>query len=150
MINLIALLIICFSPHNDCALFVIDAINSAEDHIDMAAYSLTDPEIIDAVSRKADDGISVRIILDEVQAANKASITKSKTSVRNVCIEDKSGLMHNKFIVIDNKYVITGSYNFTLNARRKNAENLIVSDDQSTIFQYQIEFNNLWREYSCE
>ena len=40
--------------------------------------------------------------------------------------EDGKGKAHNKVMIIDGQTVITGSYNFTLTADEKNAENLLV------------------------
>ena len=33
---------------------------------------------------------------------------------------------HNKVMIIDDKTIITGSYNFTINAERNNCENILV------------------------
>ena len=43
-----------------------------------------------------------------------------------VFIDRCSGVAHNKIIIIDNKTVITGSYNFSRNAYSRNAENVLV------------------------
>ena len=52
--------------------------------------------------------------------------------------------MHNKFAVIDNEIVITGSYNWTASAGERNDENLLVIDDNYIVERYQDQFNNLW------
>lgn len=39
------------------------------------------------------------------------------------------GLMHNKFCIIDNQMVITGSYNWTSNAELRNTENVTIRRD---------------------
>ncbi len=53
-----------------------------------------------------------------------------------------SGLMHNKFVIIDRKIVITGSYNWSNNATFRNDENIVVLDDVGEI--YMDYFNELW------
>jgi competence ComEA-like helix-hairpin-helix protein len=59
--------------------------------------------------------------------------------------------MHNKFAVIDNKMVITGSYNWTASAGERNNENLLVIDDKNIIKEYQNQFNILWNnKYSLK
>jgi phosphatidylserine/phosphatidylglycerophosphate/cardiolipin synthase-like enzyme len=64
-----------------------------------------------------------------------------------------SGLMHHKFIVIDNKIVITGSANFTLSGihgdfsnpqTRGNANNLLAIDNQKLAELFTQEFNYMW------
>ena len=54
--------------------------------------------------------------------------------------------MHNKFIIVDNKIVVTGSYNFTKNGNEKNDENFVVIFDEGTISLYKEEFFELWIE----
>src|SRR6267142_170133 len=54
----------------------------------------------------------------------------------------KGGILHDKFLVIDSSYVITGSFNWTNNASSKNDENFVVLDDQAVKFQE--EFDRLW------
>ena len=58
---------------------------------------------------------------------------------------ERNGLMHDKFCVIDNQIVISGSYNWTNNAEYKNSENInIIEDDNKLATKYSLEFNRLW------
>lgn len=52
--------------------------------------------------------------------------------------------MHHKFCVIDNEVVITGSYNWTASADKRNNENLLVIHDAKIAQEYSAEFNRLW------
>jgi len=59
--------------------------------------------------------------------------------------------MHNKFAIIDNRILLTGSYNWTFSANNRNDENLMVIDDPEIIARYQNQFINLWtNKYSLE
>ncbi|MHB9147532.1 MAG: phospholipase D-like domain-containing protein, partial [Candidatus Amoebophilus sp.] len=49
-----------------------------------------------------------------------------------IFIDKVPGVAHNKVMVIDDKYVLTGSYNWTHNAEYKNAENLLLIYDKHT------------------
>ena len=76
-------------------------------------------------------------------------ILKSKKSLNfALCIDvvgdNRGGLMHNKFVISDNEYLWTGSYNVTENGSQKNNNNsiLIKSLDLCKIFQYQ--FNQMF------
>lgn len=55
----------------------------------------------------------------------------------------EDGLMHHKFCVIDNKIVITGSYNWTYSAENRNMENVLMTDNQEIIRLYKDEFKSL-------
>jgi phosphatidylserine/phosphatidylglycerophosphate/cardiolipin synthase-like enzyme len=52
--------------------------------------------------------------------------------------------MHNKFAIIDNRLLLTGSYNWTFSANNRNDENLMVIDDLEIIEIFQNQFINLW------
>ena len=59
--------------------------------------------------------------------------------------------MHNKFAIIDNRILLTGSYNWTFSANNRNDENLMVIDDPEIIEIFQNQFINLWtNKYSLE
>ena len=59
--------------------------------------------------------------------------------------------MHNKFAIIDNRILLTGSYNWTFSANHRNDENLMVIDDPEIIEIFQNQFVNLWtNKYSLE
>jgi phospholipase D len=46
------------------------------------------------------------------------------------------GIAHNKVMIIDEKKVITGSFNFTDAADKRNSENVIIIEDKETVKQY--------------
>lgn len=56
---------------------------------------------------------------------------------------DTSSLMHHKFLIIDKQKVITGSYNWTYNAEYRNSENITISSDNSTVENFENEFEKL-------
>ena len=59
--------------------------------------------------------------------------------------------MHNKFAIIDNRLLLTGSYNWTFSANNRNDENLLIIDDPEIIEIFQNQFINLWtNKYSPE
>jgi cardiolipin hydrolase len=62
------------------------------------------------------------------------------------CTMDKNinSHMHNKFAIIDELVLVTGSFNWTDNAVKSNKENLVIMDNKKFILDYQNEFNKLW------
>jgi len=59
--------------------------------------------------------------------------------------------MHNKFAIIDNRILLTGSYNWTFSANHRNDENLMVINDPVVISRYQNYFEKLWFDkYSAQ
>lgn len=141
-----------FSLYDDPESIIIENIDNAKESINIAMYTFTDREIAQAILRAKDRGVDIKIYLDHSQVT--AEYSKSRYFVKNgieVRISSNSYIMHNKFAVIDNKIVITGSYNWTASAGERNDENLLVIDDKNVIKKYQTQFNNLWNnKYSIE
>jgi len=52
--------------------------------------------------------------------------------------------MGHKFMVVDSKFLVTGSFNWTTLASTYNNENLVIVDNKIFIDQYNAEFNKLW------
>ena len=65
-------------------------------------------------------------------------------STVGVPILPKGDLLHDKFAVIDNKTVITGSHNWSEAANHGNDETLIVIENPTVAAHYQREFNRLY------
>jgi len=51
--------------------------------------------------------------------------------------------MHHKVLIIDERLVITGSYNFSKNADRRNDENIIIIDNPEIAAEYLAEYRRL-------
>ena len=56
-------------------------------------------------------------------------------------------LMHNKFVVIDNSVVITGSFNWSNQAVNYNQENILIIENKILAERYSNEFNKLWNKF---
>lgn len=56
--------------------------------------------------------------------------------------------MHNKFMLVDQTYLVTGSFNWTFQAGKSNQENVIVVDGKYYTEKYNTEFNNLWAQFA--
>jgi cardiolipin hydrolase len=56
--------------------------------------------------------------------------------------------MHNKFVVVDDAYLLTGSFNWTVQAGLNNQENLLVVDNPYYLEKYNTEFEKLWKNFA--
>ena len=131
---------------------IIKNINQAQAFINIAMYIFTDKEIalplIDAQKR----GVKVRVYLDKSQIESSYSVSRLLVQRGiKVRISSNNYIMHNKFAIIDNRLILTGSYNWTFSANNRNDENLMVIDDPEIIEIFQNQFVNLWtNKYSLE
>jgi len=152
-LNALAKIEVYFSLYDDPESIIIKNIDNAKEFINIAMYTFTDREIAQAILKAKDRGVDIKIYLDRSQV--NAKYSKSRYFVNNgiegMRISSNNYIMHNKFAVIDNKIVITGSYNWTASAGERNDENLLVIDNENIIKKYQNQFNNLWNnKYSSE
>lgn len=137
-----------FSPSVSTTKLIIDTINSADKSIYVAAYCLTSTPIADNLIKAHLRGIDVKVILDKTQAAHRSSkyyyLLSNSVPVR---INNKYKAMHNKFMVIDNAIVETGSFNYTDNAEQNNAENILIIYQNTKLAQQYIDvWQKLWKE----
>jgi len=135
-----------FCPEDKCEQRVVNAISHAEHSLDAAVYSITSKEIMDALLEARDRGVRVRAVSDYLQSASKSSLVNELNSrgIETRVIPGRT--MHNKFLVLDNETVITGSYNWTANADERNDENLAFIFSRETASKYSEEFFELWVE----
>ncbi len=92
------------------------AIERADHSILLFIYSLTDPSIIQALKEKS-RSISVTVICDAKACPNlEKRLGKKITLIKR----QPKGLMHQKILVIDKKYVWVGSANMTNESLRMN------------------------------
>jgi phosphatidylserine/phosphatidylglycerophosphate/cardiolipin synthase-like enzyme len=135
---------VCFTPGGDCTDEIVDAINSAKQSILVQAYSFTSKPIASALVNAKKRGVDVYVILDKSQAKGKhySSSTFLLHYGIPVWIDNKVAIAHNKVMIIDNSEVITGSFNFTAAAQKKNAENLLIIRDKLLAQDYLTNWNN--------
>jgi phosphatidylserine/phosphatidylglycerophosphate/cardiolipin synthase-like enzyme len=116
-----------FSPKGGCQEAVVRELKSARREILVQAYSFTaDPltyALVDAKKR----GVHVDVLLDRSNEAERYSdLHIFLEHGLAPLIDAQHAIAHNKVMIIDQKVLITGSYNFTNQAEEDNAENLLV------------------------
>jgi len=126
-----------FSPKGGCTDAITREIARATNSIHIQAYSFTSAPIAQALVATYRRGIKVNIILDKSQKTEKySSATFLLNSGIKPLIDDNHAIAHNKVMIIDNKTVITGSFNFTKAAEEKNAENILIIESPSLATEY--------------
>lgn len=126
-INATGTIEVAFSPNNGATKTIVKAINEAKETIIVSAYSFTSKEIAEALLAAKNRGVQIKLILDRSQVSQKYSSSTFFTNQGfDLRIDIKHAIYHDKVMVIDEKNVITGSFNFTKAAENKNAENVLV------------------------
>ncbi len=175
---------------DDLEQIVMTAIEQSTRSVDIAVQSLNLPHLAQAIIKRAQAGVAIRLVLEN-QYANPTSAKAQReqaeawmgiadsdrdgtltpieiaqadaigllNSARIPLIDDTadgskgSGLMHHKFLVIDSRWVLTGSANLTLSgvhgdtsdlASRGNANALLKIDSPALAERFTSEFNRMW------
>ncbi len=124
---------------------IISLINSASKSLYVAVYDINDSDIVSALLSAHKKGIDVKVVMDDVQVETEKDIVSPLNSAGILKTDNnKSALMHDKFVVIDGSKVLTGSTNWTENCLFYNNNNslLIISDKLAA--DYTTEFNEMW------
>lgn len=117
----------CFTPVENCMALIVAAIDGAKSEILVQAYSFQAKPLVKALGRAHSRGVKVRVILDrgDERQYDRAG---SRLIAERILPHVDTGVAsaHNKVMIIDSDAVITGSFNFTEAAQKKNAENVLL------------------------
>jgi phospholipase D len=128
---------LCFTPPSGCADLIAREISHAKSEIYMQAYGFTSRKIIDQILNAYKRNIKINILVDKSNLTDQYSkISLLQNAGIKVKIDKISGIAHNKVLIIDKEKVITGSFNFTNDADKRNAENVILIKDKKLAAAY--------------
>lgn len=130
---------VCFVPSEKCDQELSSIIYQAKDSVYVQAYHLTNKKILIALIEAHSKGVGVQVILDK-SAAKEGFILKMNGIP--VTIDKDRAIAHNKVMIIDRDSVVTGSFNFTESAQRRNVENYIYIKDAALSEKYYDNFQD--------
>jgi phospholipase D len=117
----------CFTPEEPCLDLILSKILSAKETILVQAYVITSQKIVDSLIKAHQQKIKVQLLVDKgAQASYGSKIDLILKSGIPVIIDKTAGIAHNKVMIIDDEYVITGSFNWTNGAQTRNSENVVI------------------------
>ena len=122
---------------------IVAAINNARSRIDMAMYELSLRNITDSLIKAHQRGVRVRVLTDSDHLEWERFLELKNAGIA-IKGDQRSALMHNKIIIIDNDQVWTGSMNMTYFGAYRNRENLIRLNNFQAVANYSEEFSQLW------
>lgn len=135
---------VLFSPDTRVGERITALLLGAEKSIYVMAFNLTLDPIADAILRRAGEGIDVQGLFDAGQSQNQGSdVARLAEAGVDIMLDGNPRKMHHKVIIVDERIVITGSYNFSRNAEEKNDENVLIIYSPKLAGQYLQEFLRL-------
>ncbi|HIA06844.1 MAG TPA: T9SS type A sorting domain-containing protein [Flavobacteriales bacterium] len=124
-------------------------IGRAQYTIDLAIYNNSNAMIVDSINAAYDRGVKIRYVSESAVANTELGNMDTGIGYIERVNTGGSGIMHNKFIVIDrddtdNSYVLTGSTNFTTTNLFNDYNNLIIIQDQAVAKAFTLEFEEMF------
>jgi phosphatidylserine/phosphatidylglycerophosphate/cardiolipin synthase-like enzyme len=116
-----------FSPKGGCTEAIVRELKAARREVLVQAYSFTADPITYGLIEAKKRGVEVKVLLD--RSNEKESYSDLKIFLEHgltPLIDASHAIAHNKIMIIDQRTVITGSFNFTNQAEHENAENLLI------------------------
>lgn len=108
-------------------------------------FTISDDRITNALIEAKNNDVTIRIITDNDKVKDEGSDIKDLFyNCIDVKIDNTPNHMHHKFMIVDQKMVLTGSYNWTRSAAKYHQENIISIEDEYIASKFLNEFNRLW------
>ena len=136
---------------------IVSYINKAKYTLDFAVYNFTSvandsvSKIATAVNNAYKRGVKIRWINDG--SSSNSGMKLLNTSIPRISSPTGGSytIMHNKFVVVDinspntdDVFLITGSYNYSVQQTITDYNNLVVIQDQKVATAYYDQFNQMW------
>ena len=135
-----------FAPDDGAARAVLRELERARSSIQVLAFSFTADPIGEALVAAHARGVQVRVVVEAARAERLGSeVGRLREAGIDLRLDNNSGNMHHKVMVIDGRTVITGSYNFSRSAEERNDENLVIVRDRATAAAFSAEFERIYR-----
>lgn len=134
-----------FSSEGSLSDAVTAEIQRAKSKVLLALYGFNNPLLAESLIGVAKRGVAVKIKIDAAKGEERREsriiqqLRAAGVQVRSVAADGRN---HNKFAVIDQKKVITGSYNWTIKAEG-NWENILFLDCPTLAKKYEEEWEKI-------
>ncbi|MCB4412355.1 phosphatidylserine/phosphatidylglycerophosphate/cardiolipin synthase family protein [Synechococcus sp. MU1611] len=163
---------VLFSPHpkrdaNHGLNLLAKRLKAAKKSLDMALFVFSAQQLTNVLREKVEQGVEIRLVADPGFASRPFSEVLDllgvtlpdhtcKVEADNQPLEQalqgvgtprvaRSDKLHHKFAVIDNRKVITGSFNWSPSAAHTNDETLLVIHSPKLAAHFTREMNRMWR-----
>jgi phosphatidylserine/phosphatidylglycerophosphate/cardiolipin synthase-like enzyme len=135
-----------FSPNGGCEEAVLAWIGRANESIHVLIFSFTLDSVGDALLDAYGRGVEVKVVFEKGQISQYSEyqrLADAGVSVRN---DTNPDYMHDKVMIVDGAFVLTGSFNWSANAQENNNENLIVLEGEDIASAYEVVFQKIWTQ----
>ena len=132
-----------FCPEDYCKSMLHKKLRKANQSIYFMTFSFTHDLITRVILENFNEGVKVKGVFENLQASDSAYDVLRLERV-NVIKDKNKYNMHHKVFIIDEKTIVTGSFNPSGHADEDNDENIIIIEDRKLAKKFMDEFNFVW------
>jgi len=137
-----------FCPEDKCEDQISKQVSQAKTSIDCMFFVLTLDKVEEAFLEAASRGVKQRFVFEESQIQDYSSYWQltDKNNI-SITLDKNPSFMHNKFCVIDDEIVWTGSMNPSKKSSQENDESILFIKNSQAAKAYSDYFESKWLEW---
>ncbi len=122
---------------------IAELVDSAKNSVDICIYELSEPTIYNAVLRAYRRGVRVRFVgdIDNINYSGYQALMSAGTPMR---LGNRDSIMHDKYIIVDERWLVMGSMNYTTTGAFNNNENVLFFDSPAMCAYYKKDFETMF------
>jgi phosphatidylserine/phosphatidylglycerophosphate/cardiolipin synthase-like enzyme len=129
--------------------YLVNLMNKATKTLDVADYDFDLANVAEAMVSAKNRGVRVRMVTDSDTYGNKNKEVQAAFEILRqapipIVPDNRSPIMHNKFTVVDQQWVETGSWNYTTGDTYRLNNNMIIIHDAKLAQNYTVEFEKMF------
>jgi len=123
--------------------FLVRQIDDADASIDVAAYGFDKPNIVHALLRAYDRGVDVRMVGDSTHL-DEYGYERFLDRHIPMQVGNEYAIMHDKFFVIDDRFVVTGTGNITPTGYQRNDNHWVMLESRPVALDFKTHFEEMF------
>ncbi len=122
------------------------SMDTAQKTLDVAVYEFNWMPLAEALIRAEERGVAVRLVTDTDTMGEEAIAALTEAGIP-VVDDQRSAIMHDKFVIVDGATVWMGSMNFTINDAYKNNNSMMEITSSRLAQNYTAKFEQLFEQH---
>lgn len=136
---------VLFAPEDLVTQRLVQIVRGAQESVQGMAFILTSDPIAGALVERSQAGVPVRLVLEAENANAPGSdylmLLESGVDIR---LDSNPYNMHHKVLIVDDRIVALGSFNYTRSAQESNDESLLLLHNPEVLRAYRDEFERVY------
>lgn len=136
---------VLYAPEDLVTQRLVQIVRGAQDSVRVLAFILTSDPIAESLAERSQAGIPVHVVLEagnaDAPGSDYLGLLANGVDVR---LDSNPYNMHHKVLIVDDRIVALGSFNYTRSAQESNDESLLVIHSPELVRAYRDEFERVY------